>query len=145
MSDSDMAFYEETERTTPVSTPGPELVTLQDVEKALANTVGKRGVPAEETERIAAYLMNFFGFGDYVIDNMLNSDDRDVFYMLEEEEILTTAREEITLYKGKVWRVHYWVLKKRSILAHARDDEDSKKGDPEASVYAELDSDVWKR
>ena len=64
--------------------------------------------------------MSFFGFTDQVIDNRLTSEDRDVFYMLEEEGFLTTRQEEVHLKKGKLWRIHYWILKKDQILRLAR-------------------------
>ena len=38
-------------------------------------------------------------------------DDRDVFYMIEEAGLLSTRQEEIHIKKGKLWRIHYWVLR----------------------------------
>jgi len=37
--------------------------------------------------------------------------------------MLTTEREETTLYDGREWRTHYWILKKNIILKYAHEDD----------------------
>jgi len=66
---------------------------MQDVISALKNTLGKKGMSDDDIEKLAEYMMSFFGFEGEVIDNRLTSEDRDVFYMLEEEGFLTTTQE----------------------------------------------------
>ncbi|MCX6650780.1 MAG: hypothetical protein NT131_03875 [Methanomassiliicoccales archaeon] len=121
------------------------VVSMEDVVKALSNTMGKKGMSHEDLEKLAEYILSFFGYTDEVIDNRLTSEDRDVFYMLEEEGFLTTTQEEVHLKKGKLWRIHYWILKKDQILrmAHKCEDETCGPEDPSA-VYATMDDDVWK-
>ena len=97
-----------------------EVVTLEDLQKALTYKLDKRGMSKDNIDKLAEYLMNFFGFDDYVSDNKLNAKDRDVFYMLEEEGLLRTLRDEVTIQKGKIWRIHYWVLKKDEIFKLAK-------------------------
>ncbi|MBN1109291.1 MAG: hypothetical protein JXA45_00890 [Methanomassiliicoccales archaeon] len=118
---------------------------MEDVVKALSNTMGKKGMSQEDLEKLAEYILSFFGYTDEVIDNRLTSEDRDVFYMLEEEGFLTTTQEEVHLKKGKLWRIHYWILKKDQILrmANLREDEVGGSEDPSA-VYAQMDDEVWK-
>jgi hypothetical protein len=113
------------------------VVTMQQVEKALKKTVGKKGMSDDEIKKLAEYVMSFFGYTDEVIDNRLTSEDRDVFYMLEEEGLLTTTQEEVLLKKGKLWRIHYWILKKDQILRLAKDAEG------ESEIAAERSSDVY--
>jgi hypothetical protein len=79
------------------------LVTLDDLRLALKNRLCTEGMPETYTEQLAEYLMSFFGFSDQAIDNRLTSEDRDVFYMLEEEGFLTTKQEEVHIEQGKVW------------------------------------------
>ncbi len=122
-----------------------DIITLPTIHRALSNTVGKRGLPDEDLDHLAEYVMNFFGYSDYVIDNALSSEDRDIFYMLEEEGILTTAREEVSLLKGKMWRIHYWILKKRQIHGLAADALPVDLSPVEESVYETIDSSVWLR
>lgn len=119
-------------------------ITVGDVEKALMNTLGKKGMDEEEIKKLATYVMNFFGFDDTVSDNLLKAKDRDVFYMLEEVGILTTFQDQITIKKGKIWRIHYWVLKKNDILRLANlKDED--KTEEDYTIYSEISDEIWKR
>ena len=121
------------------------VVSMEDVVLALNNTLGKKGMSEEDIKKLAEYIMSFFGFDGEVIDNRLTSEDRDVFYMLEEEGFLTTTQEEVHLKKGKLWRIHYWILKKDQILRMARQAKAGKEGpDDESAVYAQMGDDVWK-
>jgi len=123
---------------------GVTVVSMDDVVLALHNTLGKKGMAEQDTKKLAEYLMSFFGYTDEVIDNRLTSEDRDVFYMLEEEGFLTTTQEEVHLKKGKLWRIHYWILKKDQILRLSRrPDELEKKRDECSAVYDEISEDVW--
>jgi hypothetical protein len=121
-----------------------DIITIDDFKAALQNKLGKKGITPEHITKLAEYIMNFFGFNDYVEDNKLKTKDRDVFYMLEEEGFLSTSREEVTLQKGKVWRIHYWKLKKDQILKFATQVEVEEKKE-EYSVYSDLSDDVWHR
>ncbi|HTD81320.1 MAG TPA: DUF6015 family protein [Thermoplasmata archaeon] len=95
------------------------VVTMSELRAALRVTVGKRGMTEEDVDALADYLMSFFGFDSEVIDNRLDMDDRDVFYMIEEAGLLSTRQEEIHIKKGKLWRIHYWVLRTARIKALA--------------------------
>ena len=77
-----------------------DVLTLEVLRKALIFKLDKKGMSIENIEKLAEYLMNFFGYDDYVSDNKLNAKDRDVFYMLEEEGLLKTLRDEVTIQKG---------------------------------------------
>ena len=120
-----------------------EVMTLEVLRKALMFKLDKKGMSKESVDKLAEYLMNFFGYDDYVSDNKLNAKDRDVFYMLEEEGLLKTLRDEVTIQKGKVWRIHYWVLRKNEIekLANAKHIE--KKKEDKYKIYDDLSEEVW--
>jgi hypothetical protein len=122
------------------------VVTMRQVEQALQKTVGKKGVSEEEVKRLAEYLMSFFGYTDEVIDNRLTPEDRDVFYMLEEEGLLTTTHEEVLLKKGKLWRIHYWIIKKDQIARLAASGEATEEGSEKVTdVYDEISDEEWAR
>ncbi|OGS51690.1 MAG: hypothetical protein A3K75_04530 [Euryarchaeota archaeon RBG_13_61_15] len=122
------------------------VVTMQQVESALKKTVGKKGMSGGEINKLAEYLMSFFGYTDEVIDNRLTSEDRDVFYMLEEAGLLTTTHEEVLLKKGKLWRIHYWILKKDQIIRLANADEAaSKEVESVGDVYDQVSDEEWAR
>jgi hypothetical protein len=124
------------------------VITYDDMRRALGKILKKRGMEEEEINHLAMYLLSFFGFSDAIIDNILDTEDRDVFYMLEEEGLLSTSREESYTIKGKIWRIHYWILKKREILMLAREAEAQQakvKERGEFAVYDEVDPRVWAR
>jgi len=79
----------------------------------------KLDIGAEVARKYANIVMDLFGFDDRIIDNVLEHDERQIFYMLEEEGILETEREEIILHDGRIWRIHYWLLKKNTILQYS--------------------------
>ena len=117
------------------------VVSMNEVCLALGNTLGKKGMSTSDIEKLAEYLMSFFGFTDQTIDNRLTSEDRDVFYMLEEEGFLTTWQEEVHLKKGKLWR-----LKTDQIQRMARqEDEASRNKDDAATTYDDVPEDCWNR
>lgn len=123
-----------------------KFVTMEKIVSALRNTLGKKGMSEEEIKDLAEYIMSFFGYETEVIDNILTSEDRDVFYMLEEEGILSTTQEQINLKKGKLWRIHYWVLKGDQIERLCQDDQDGDGYEDEfAHVYEEIEDDIWSR
>jgi hypothetical protein len=122
------------------------VVTMQQVELALKKTVGRKGMSDQEIKNLADYLMSFFGYTDEVIDNRLTSEDRDVFYMLEEEGLLTSTQEEVLLKKGKLWRIHYWILKKDQIIRLANSEEEGVAvKDEAAQVYDQVSDEEWAR
>jgi len=93
------------------------IITLDILSKAIANKVG---IGIDEARRNAGFVLDIFGFADRVIDNVLNNEDRQLFYLLEEEGMLTTDQEDTILYDGREWRTHYWVLKKKTIIRYAK-------------------------
>ena len=110
------------------------------------------GIDIEEARRDAGFVMDIFGFDDRVIDNVLDPEDRQLFYILEEEGMLTTEREETTLYDGREWRTHYWRLKKDTIadtqknglgarLPHC--DKRQPKNVSDDDIYNTIDDDMW--
>jgi len=126
------------------------VITLSDLSKAIANRVG---IDIEEARRDAGFVMDIFGFDDRVIDNVLDPEDRQLFYILEEEGMLTTEREETTLYDGREWRTHYWKLRKNTILDYAQDEslmgrnilinKVQPKNVSDEDIYETMTEDVW--
>jgi len=126
------------------------IITLDDLSRAIANRVG---IGVDEARRDAGFVMDIFGFQDRVIDNVLDPEDRQLFYILEEEGMLTTEREETTLYDGREWRTHYWVIRKDVILKYAKDENRRVRGVlsdkqtiediSDEAIYDALENDVW--
>jgi hypothetical protein len=121
-------------------------LTVEHLTKAIKNSIDKQGMPEEEARAMAQHVMNFFGYSERIIDNVLEPEDRDAFYMLEDAGILMTEREETTLYDGREWRIHYWMFRKERIheLIHGRAKADGTVEGAE-SVYDEVPDDIWNR
>jgi len=127
-----------------------KIITLDDMSRAIANRMGING---EKARRVAGFVMDLFGYDDRIIDNILDPEDRQLFYLLEAEGMLTTGREETTLYDGRAWLTHYWQLRKNIILRYAKYDIKRdrniifiKKQIKETSVrniYSALSEEVW--
>ncbi len=119
------------------------VVTYEELRDTLDAVLGPKGMGKRETRQVAEYLLGFFGYGTEVIDNVLQPEDRDVFYMLEEEGLLGTRQEEVMVTRGKLWRIHYWVLrvdKMRKALQGVEED-----GDDLQSLYESISEEVWTR
>lgn len=127
-----------------------KIITLDDMSRAIANRMGINGGKAR---RVAGFVMDLFGYDDRIIDNILNPEDRQLFYILEAEGMLTTGREETTLYDGRAWLTHYWQLKKNTILRYAKYDikrdrnipsiKKQIKEAPMRNIYSVLSEEVW--
>ena len=93
------------------------IITVDELTQAIVNAIREEGMLMEEEQAYqqALHVLNFFGYSDRIIDNILEPQDRDTFYMLEDKGILTTEREETTLYDGREWRIHYWLFRKNRI------------------------------
>ena len=111
------------------------VLTREHLIKALEKTYGTKGMPHGDIEELSYFILSFFGYDDYVLDNVLSSAERDVFYNLEEYDFLEPYREEVTIVKGKVWRVNQWKFKRDKITKVL-----SSKDDPadEVDVYEEI-------
>src|SRR2546427_12560198 len=83
-------------------------LTGEDLTRAIKNSIDRAGMKEDEARAMATHVLNFFGYSERIIDNVLEPEDRDAFYMLEDSGILTTEREETTLYDGREWRTPYW-------------------------------------
>jgi hypothetical protein len=128
---------------------GPQdTLTVDDLTKAIKNSIDKSGMETEAARAMANHVMNFFGYSDRIIDNVLEPEDRDAFYMLEDSGLLTTEREETTLWDGREWRIHYWLFRKEKIkeLVEAAEEKERKEAqEKESIVYSEIPDDIWKR
>ena len=127
-----------------------KIITLNDLSKAIINRLG---VDKKEARRIAGFVLDLFGYEDRVIDNILELEDRQLFYILEEEGMLTSGRDETILYNGREWLTHYWQLNRNTILKYAKNgykngrDVSSTKRQPTniatGDIYSTLSNDVW--
>jgi hypothetical protein len=118
-------------------------ITIETFRKALANSIAlKMNWSEGDTKKVAEMVLSFFGFEDCIIDNLLKPKDRDVFYKLENEGLLKTFEEEVQIQKGKLWRIHYWMLNKPRIMGLAKSPDEVKKQSI-GEFYDSMSDDIW--
>lgn len=120
------------------------LVTLDILSRAIRN---KTGIDLKDAREDANAVLDRFGYDDMTIDNYLSTEERQLFYILEDIGILDTKKEENVLYDGRTWRTHYWKLRKKDIFSYSKDNGidmvriEKKEYDP----YEKFEEEVWKR
>ena len=95
-------------------------------------------------EGMAEHALGFFGFYDRIIDNALEPTDRNLFYMFQDYDLLTTESEETTLWDGREWRIHYWKFKPEAINALQKPKKEIVNDDPYAGVYDDVPDGLWR-
>ena len=128
--------------------PLDDILTIDNLTHAIRKSVGSKNIAEDDAKNMAHHMMNFFGYNDRIIDNVLEPEDRDVFYQLEDSGLLVTEREETTLYDGREWRINYWLFRKdkiKDLMADKKKGDGDDSGDELDKVYDELPEDAWQR
>ena len=121
------------------------VINEQELTRAIERTLVAHGkMAAADAKPTAQMVLGYFGLDDTVLDNKLSSEDRDRFYQLEEEGLLTSEEEDATVSRGKTWRIHYWLLKKDRIRDAGQQTE-SPSPDAAESVYRDIGDSAWSR
>lgn len=121
-------------------------VRLGEFKEAVKIVLRDKSIEPDEAERIAEKVMNLFGYDKSITDNLLSSHERDLFYLLEDYDILTTEEETAYLPSGKRWRIHYWKIKENKIRDIIRKEkEKAEEEEEELSIYEEISEEVWDR
>ncbi|OWP56547.1 MAG: hypothetical protein B2I17_05660 [Thermoplasmatales archaeon B_DKE] len=133
---------------TPTNKPKRNFTNLDELADSISKglSLQNRRMSHEESVEAAEHLINFFGYNDRVIDNMLEPEDRDAFYTMEDIGVLQTEREETTLYDGREWRIHYWILNVPRIieLSAMKILETKISQDSDFQIYSEIPDEYWK-
>jgi hypothetical protein len=120
-------------------------ITEAELTRAIERTLVAHGkMPSPEARPTARMVLGYFGADDSVLDNKLSSEDRDRFYMLEEEGLLTSEEEDATVSRGKTWRIHYWLMKKARIRDVVQTGE-APPVDEAETVYRSIGEAAWQR
>ena len=123
-------------------------MTLSDLTKAIQQAVDLE-MEDEVAQGMAEHALGFFGFYNRIIDNALEPTDRNLFYMFQDVNLLTTESEETTLWDGREWRIHYWKFKpdlRESVAAYMQRSKKTEDIDPFGDVYSSGDAgQIWTR
>jgi hypothetical protein len=122
------------------------IITKEILQQAIENKIGLHPTQAKH---ISMFIMEIFGYETRIIDNILNTDKRQIFYMLEGENILSTSREQTRLYDGRAWMIHYWQLNTAVILRYSNQNgyksmkKTTSKTNTPTSIYSTLSEEKW--
>jgi hypothetical protein len=123
----------------------PPSITEEELTRAIEQTLVAHGkMPIGEARPTAQTILQYFGAEDSILDNQLSNEDRDRFYLLEEEGLLTSEEEEATVPHGKTWRIHYWLLKKARIRSMGTPPAKGDETDP-TGIYSAIADNEWRR
>jgi hypothetical protein len=84
-------------------------------------------------------VLNLFGFSEEIIDNVLDAEDRRLFYFLQDLHVLSTHGEEAQLLSGMTWRIFYWNLNRDAMERVL----DGRPIESEKDIYLSLPDGVW--
>ena len=123
-------------------------MTLGELTKAIQQHIDLE-MDSEVAQGMAEHALGFFGFYNRIIDNALEPTDRNLFYMFQDYNLLTTEGEETTLWDGREWRIHYWKFKpdlRESVEAYMQRSKKTEEIDPFGDVYLSGDAgQIWTR
>jgi len=115
----------------------PMTVTVEKLAKAIEK---RMGLPHDESYKMAARVMDYFGFENFIIDNAIDPEDRKLFYALHDAGILRSSWETVLLLSGRNWRIFYWELNESDIDRILGEGEEAQ---PDEPVYRELPEEAW--
>ena len=121
-------------------------MTLAELTEAIRRHID-REMEKTVAESMAEHALGFFGYYDRIIDNALEPTDRNLFYMFQDYDLLTTESEETTLWDGREWRIHYWKFK-AELADKAKVYLEEGPVEEEAvvvNIYDDIPSDIWNR
>ena len=118
-------------------------MSLHELTEAIRQHIDSE-MEADVASGMAEHALGFFGFYERIIDNALEPTDRNLFYMFQDYDLLTTESEETTLWDGREWRIHYWKFKPEAINALQKPKRVIVNDDPYAGVYDDVPDGLWR-
>lgn len=133
-----------------------QIIGIYDLCKAIAYESKEREF--QQCIDIADMILDHCWPNDRLLDNKLNWEDRQLFYMLEDIDLVATERKETLVYAyddpvGREWLMLHWRLRKERILKSALEYEKwhktKKTGEDSFIISDDYDiyksDEVWKR
>jgi len=97
-------------------------------------------VEPTEARSLAYRILNYFGYSQTIIDNLVDQEDRKLFYQLHDAGLLRSSWETTLLLSGKSWRIFYWQLNLEDIRKAT---SEGPEGESEMPLYDNLPADAW--
>lgn len=120
------------------------IVTVEDLARAF---VERMGMSEEDAAAHAEHVLDIFGFEGEIIDNLLEPQDRQLFYSMESHGLVTARSDETTLANGQDWRTHSWAIRSERLAPRGPAAFGSRAPAEPAfdTVYRDLPANVWSR
>jgi len=124
-----------------------EMITVDILSKALVNALRLRNYSMDYNDalEIAEHILNFFGFEEQIIENVLENDDREILYFLEDLGIIEFRVSTLHTFEGKEWNVSTVHLKKNKISELANQEIEPSSEIEISEIYEKLPEEVWIR
>jgi hypothetical protein len=127
-----------------------EIVTPEILAGAMVNALKLRGYNMNYSDALktAEHILNFFGFEDQILENVLENDDREVLYFLEVLDLADFKKDSVNVNRSilslETWNISKVQLKKKKIFElFTQEIEHSK--EVEVLVYEKLPEEAWVR
>jgi len=121
-------------------------ITEDEMTQAMERTLVAHGkIPPAEARSTARMVLGYFGPDESVLDNALASEDRDRFYWLEDEGLISSQEEDATVAQGRSWRIHYWILQKARVRELLHPPSPAPGASAAEAVYQSIGERDWRR
>jgi hypothetical protein len=127
-------------------TPKGSHVTLTEFANSIQNATAANSIQKIDLESaigMADHILGFFGYQDRIIDNVLSPEDRNLFYMLNDYELIRSESEETDLWDGRAWRIHFWKMDPNKIYKLNGNNSEETKLSKSNIIYEEIPDNIW--
>jgi len=124
-----------------------QILTPEILAKAIVNALKLRDYSMDYNNalEISEHILNFFGFEEQIIENVLENDDREILYFLENLGLVGFRVSTLTTYEGKEWNVSTVHLKDKKIFEFANKEIDAPREIEISEIYEKLPEEAWVR
>lgn len=96
-------------------------------------------------KNVSNIIVDLFGYETRIIDSPMNIKARSIFYILENEKIVSGENEIYRLFNGRTWKTHYWKLKTKNIIKYAKEYDISLEEKLQKEAEIPLEGDIYKK
>jgi hypothetical protein len=127
---------------------GGEIVTPDILAGAMVNALKLRGYNMNYNDALktAEHILNFFGFEDQILENVLENDDREVLYFLEDLDLLDFKKDSVNVNRSilslETWNISTVQLKKKKIFELSTQEIEHPR-EVESLIYEKLPEEAW--
>ncbi len=124
-----------------------QILTPEILAKAIVNALKLRDYSMDYNNalEISEHILNFFGFEEQIIENVLENDDREILYFLENLGLVEFRVSTLTTYEGKEWNVSTVHLKDKKIFEFANKEIEAPREIEISEIYEKLPEEAWVR